>query len=71
MMQSCNKTNSRVTPSDSVNFKRAKTTDDHVEILRGVDLQRLNEKEREHAPELLREVHVFCIGQMTLENVTE
>ena len=52
--------------------KTGKSTDDHIQkILRVVDLQGLNEQEREQAFKLLREeADVFCIGSDYIGNVT-
>ena len=53
--------------------KMVKSTDDHIQkILREVDLQRLNEKEREQAFKLLREeADVFCLDSDDIGSVTE
>ena len=53
--------------------KTGKIRDDHIQkILKEVDLQGLNDKEREQAFKLLREeADVFCIDSDDIGNVTE
>ena len=53
--------------------KKGKIRDDHIQkILKEVDLQGLNDKEREQAFKLLREeADVFCIDSDDIGNVTE